>query len=104
MSLPVQHRNGRWALLYLCANAVKEEGQPYNFIETVLCPCSMLFYAGIATFCEFQTSEWYNYNDSYVSKMDASSIRTPAAYVLFYQRRGGDDDTDDHSPQPDPEV
>ena len=31
--------------------------------------------------------DWYEYNDSSVHKMDASKIRTPAAYVLFYHRR-----------------
>ena len=39
------------------------------------------------TLSKVRTAEWYNYNDSYVSKMTADAVRTPAAYMLFYQRR-----------------
>ncbi|WVQ94936.1 hypothetical protein IAU59_002024 [Kwoniella sp. CBS 9459] len=31
--------------------------------------------------------EWYNYDDSRVSKADASSVQSRAAYLLFYRRR-----------------
>ena len=40
----------------------------------------------------------FNYNDSYVSPMDARNIRTPAAYVLFYERRSPG------AAQPEPEA
>ncbi|KAJ3232806.1 CSN-associated deubiquitinating enzyme Ubp12 [Chytriomyces hyalinus] len=30
---------------------------------------------------------WYNFDDSHVSKISESSVVTPAAYMLFYQRR-----------------
>ncbi|KAJ3402329.1 CSN-associated deubiquitinating enzyme Ubp12 [Chytriomyces hyalinus] len=32
-------------------------------------------------------SHWYNFDDSHVSKISESSVVTPAAYMLFYQRR-----------------
>ncbi|KAI8834004.1 hypothetical protein BJ741DRAFT_535076, partial [Chytriomyces cf. hyalinus JEL632] len=31
-------------------------------------------------------SQWYNFDDSHVSKISESSVVTPAAYMLFYQR------------------
>ncbi|WVF67340.1 hypothetical protein IAT40_002093 [Kwoniella sp. CBS 6097] len=31
--------------------------------------------------------EWYNYDDSRVSKADAASVQSRAAYLLFYRRR-----------------
>ncbi|WVQ75606.1 hypothetical protein IAR50_005234 [Cryptococcus sp. DSM 104548] len=31
--------------------------------------------------------EWYNYDDSRVSKTDASAVQSRAAYLLFYRRR-----------------
>ena len=31
---------------------------------------------------------WYTFDDSHVSRMEASGVRTSAAYVLFYRRRG----------------
>ncbi|OCF44499.1 ubiquitin carboxyl-terminal hydrolase 4/11/15 [Kwoniella heveanensis CBS 569] len=31
--------------------------------------------------------EWYNYDDSRVTKADASSVQSRAAYLLFYRRR-----------------
>ncbi|WVQ83635.1 hypothetical protein IAT38_005776 [Cryptococcus sp. DSM 104549] len=31
--------------------------------------------------------QWYNYDDSRVSKADASSVQSRAAYLLFYRRR-----------------
>ncbi|KAJ3171843.1 ubiquitin carboxyl-terminal hydrolase [Geranomyces variabilis] len=38
--------------------------------------------------------EWYNFDDSNVSKTDESSIMTPAAYFLFYRRRSKHSNTD----------
>ena len=32
------------------------------------------------TLSKVRTAEWYNYNDSYVSKMSADDVRTAAAY------------------------
>lgn len=38
----------------------------------------------------FVDGEWYDYNDSSVSKIkDLSKLITPAAYLLFYRRRSG---------------
>lgn len=31
--------------------------------------------------------KWYCFDDSHVSEIDADSVRSPAAYVLFYRRR-----------------
>ncbi|CAN6854740.1 unnamed protein product, partial [Brassica oleracea] len=31
-------------------------------------------------------SKWYHFNDSYVSPMNESEIKIPAAYLLFYRR------------------
>ena len=45
------------------------------------------YYTYARTLSKVRTAEWYNYNDSYVSKMSADAVRTPAAYMLFYQRR-----------------
>ena len=45
------------------------------------------YYTYARTLSKTRTAEWYNYNDSYVSKMSADAVRTPNAYVLFYQRR-----------------
>ena len=45
------------------------------------------YYTYARTLSKVRTAEWYNYNDSYVSKMSADSVRTPNAYILFYQRR-----------------
>jgi len=36
------------------------------------------------------TSQWYEYNDSSVSKIDPDSVCSSAAYVLFYKQRGFD--------------
>ncbi|KAJ3154373.1 ubiquitin carboxyl-terminal hydrolase [Geranomyces variabilis] len=38
--------------------------------------------------------EWYNFDDSHVSKTDEGSIMTPAAYFLFYRRRSKHSNTD----------
>jgi hypothetical protein len=45
------------------------------------------YYTYARTLSKVRTAEWYQYNDSYVSKMSADAVRTPNAYVLFYQRR-----------------
>jgi len=34
------------------------------------------------------TEKWYTFDDSSVQEMDASGVKSPAAYVLFYRRRG----------------
>ena len=31
--------------------------------------------------------DWYNFNDSHVSKVDEKSIVSPTGYILFYKRR-----------------
>lgn len=34
-------------------------------------------------------NEWYNFDDSHVTKItDVSQLLTSAAYVLFYEKRG----------------
>ncbi|KAJ3159743.1 ubiquitin carboxyl-terminal hydrolase [Geranomyces michiganensis] len=38
--------------------------------------------------------QWYNFDDSHVSKTDEASIMTPAAYFLFYRRRSKHSKTD----------
>ncbi|KIR27707.1 ubiquitin carboxyl-terminal hydrolase 4/11/15 [Cryptococcus deuterogattii R265] len=39
-------------------------------------------------FCRNQVdNQWYNYDDSRVSKADVSSVQSRAAYLLFYRRR-----------------
>jgi ubiquitin carboxyl-terminal hydrolase 4/11/15 len=35
----------------------------------------------------FNTGVWYDFNDSYVSRVDPSRIVSRQAYVLFYRRR-----------------
>ncbi|KAG0765019.1 hypothetical protein G6F33_006900 [Rhizopus arrhizus] len=39
----------------------------------------------------FEDKNWYNFDDSYVTKVDVSEIKTPAAYLLFYKRRRNED-------------
>ncbi|KAJ3415870.1 CSN-associated deubiquitinating enzyme Ubp12 [Chytridiales sp. JEL 0842] len=38
-------------------------------------------------------NQWYNFDDSHVSKTSEDSVMTPAAYLLFYQRRTKKADT-----------
>ena len=33
------------------------------------------------------TGDWYNFNDSHVSKVDEKSIVSATGYILFYKRR-----------------
>jgi len=35
----------------------------------------------------FETGQWYNFDDSIVSPIQVDSVRTSAAYLLFYRRR-----------------
>ncbi|CEI91625.1 Putative Ubiquitin carboxyl-terminal hydrolase [Rhizopus microsporus] len=35
----------------------------------------------------FEDKNWYHFDDSHVSKVDVSDIKTSAAYLLFYKRR-----------------
>ncbi|KAI8098310.1 uncharacterized protein B0P05DRAFT_601403 [Gilbertella persicaria] len=35
----------------------------------------------------FENGNWYNFDDSHVSKVDVSEVKTTAAYLLFYKRR-----------------
>ncbi|KAI8372393.1 hypothetical protein BD560DRAFT_394819 [Blakeslea trispora] len=35
----------------------------------------------------FENGNWYNFDDSHVSKVDVSDVKTTAAYLLFYKRR-----------------
>jgi hypothetical protein len=47
------------------------------------------YYTYARTLSKVKVAEWYNYNDSYVSRIhNPEEVRTPCAYVLFYQRRG----------------
>ena len=65
------------------------------------------YYTYARTLSKVRTAEWYNYNDSYVSKMSADAVRTPAAYMLFYQRRewnGGREGPVDSQPEEDVHV
>lgn len=34
------------------------------------------------------TGEWYCFDDAHVRRVDAATVQSPAAYVLFYLRRG----------------
>ncbi|GFT07774.1 ubiquitin carboxyl-terminal hydrolase 8 [Nephila pilipes] len=36
-------------------------------------------------YCNTSSQKWYKYDDHEVSEISASSIRTPAAYILFYR-------------------
>ena len=36
-------------------------------------------------------NRWYQFDDSHVSPINDDSLRTPAAYVLFYRRVYGSD-------------
>eukprot|EP00743_Colponemidia_sp_Colp-15_P008090 GILK01008766.1.p1 GENE.GILK01008766.1~~GILK01008766.1.p1 ORF type:complete len:438 (+),score=90.92 GILK01008766.1:183-1316(+) len=38
-------------------------------------------------FCKLQDGNWYDFDDSYVSRIDESKIVSSSAYVLFYKRR-----------------
>ncbi len=41
-----------------------------------------------------ESRKWYHFNDSSVSSLaEASKVKTPAAYVLFYKRADMDDNT-----------
>ncbi|KAF7729033.1 CSN-associated deubiquitinating enzyme Ubp12 [Apophysomyces ossiformis] len=42
-------------------------------------------YTAYAQNCD--DAEWYNFDDSHVSKVAASEVKTSAAYLLFYKRR-----------------
>ncbi|CAO3630396.1 unnamed protein product [Cunninghamella blakesleeana] len=44
----------------------------------------------------FQDGSWYNFDDSHVSKVEASDAKTNAAYLLFYKRRRKNLDTAEH--------
>ncbi|KAL7323542.1 hypothetical protein PS15p_211424 [Mucor circinelloides] len=35
----------------------------------------------------FEDKNWYNFDDSHVSKVDVNDVKTTAAYLLFYRRR-----------------
>ena len=35
----------------------------------------------------FEDKNWYHFDDSHVTKVDVSEIKTTAAYLLFYKRR-----------------
>ncbi|GAN07744.1 ubiquitin carboxyl-terminal hydrolase 4 isoform X2 [Mucor ambiguus] len=35
----------------------------------------------------FEDGNWYNFDDSHVSKVDVNDVKTTAAYLLFYKRR-----------------
>ncbi|KAI9261956.1 hypothetical protein EDC94DRAFT_541251 [Helicostylum pulchrum] len=35
----------------------------------------------------FEDGNWYNFDDSHVSKVNAEAVKTNAAYLLFYKRR-----------------
>lgn len=40
-------------------------------------------------------NRWYHFDDSHVSQVDESEIKTAAAYVLFYKRvKGGESNMD----------
>jgi ubiquitin C-terminal hydrolase len=42
-------------------------------------------------FCQVPDEQgWYDFDDSHVSEVDEDKIQSPAAYVLFYHRRGSD--------------
>ncbi|KAI9351152.1 hypothetical protein DFJ73DRAFT_659366 [Zopfochytrium polystomum] len=40
------------------------------------------------------SSEWYNFDDSHVSKVSEDSVMTSSAYLLFYQRRRAENKSD----------
>ena len=40
----------------------------------------------------WKDGEWYEFNDSHVSKIDNKKIVSDNAYVLFYKRKRGDED------------
>lgn len=46
-----------------------------------------------ATCLNSEDNQWYNFNDSSVSRTEASQINPSAAYLLFYRRRKSDDAT-----------
>jgi len=42
--------------------------------------------------------KWYSYDDSHVSQVESSAVKTTAAYVLFFKKRGSDAATWDLTP------
>ena len=41
---------------------------------------------GHYTACAKVGSSWYDFNDSHVTTISASDVKSPAAYLLFYER------------------
>lgn len=42
-------------------------------------------------FCQMpDNKKWYDFDDSTVTEIDSKDVQSPAAYVLFYHRRGSD--------------
>ena len=42
-------------------------------------------------FCQMPDDQgWFDFDDSHVSEVDVGKVQSPAAYVLFYHRRGSD--------------
>ena len=39
-------------------------------------------------YCQMPDSTWYTFDDSSVTEMNPEGVKSPAAYVLFYRRRG----------------
>lgn len=39
------------------------------------------------SYCKNRNGKWYNFNDTGVSEIDKSTIVTPMAYMLFYEKR-----------------
>lgn len=48
----------------------------------------ILFFSLDTSFAQnFEDKNWYNFDDSHVSKVDVNDVKTTAAYLLFYRRR-----------------
>ena len=48
---------------------------------------------GHYTSAVLNNGSWYEYNDSVVEKITEAQVRSQAAYILFYKRRGVDANT-----------
>lgn len=78
--------------LDMTKHVLAHQGQPdplcYDLIGVINHYGSMNFGHYIAFGRNSQSGEWYEFNDSTVSEISASSVCSSAAYVLFYKRRG----------------
>jgi len=67
----------------------------HAFLISLVANTSKLTCSGCLLLQLMDENKWYNFDDSRVSAVNESEIKTSAAYVLFYQRVKSDSETSD---------